>query len=1046
MIFDGPPLDSAPGRQRIRAALLADEAALVRRLAAAAALDNDVLPEITATAGELVRAVRSRPAHGLGIETLLQEYQLDTAEGIALMCLAEALLRIPDADTANRLIRDKLGGADWERHVGSSSSLLVNAATWALALTGRLLREEDQAGLAAALRQVVMRQGEPVMRQAMMTAMRILGRQFVVGRTIDEALARAAEPDGQGTRYSFDMLGEAAHTAEDAARYTEAYRSAIDAIGRASHGRGPVEGPGVSIKLSALHPRYELAQRRRVMAELVPRVIELAEAARRWDIGLTVDAEEVDRLDLSLDVITAAVGDARLAGWSGFGVAVQAYQKRVLPVIDWLVELARAQKTRLMVRLVKGAYWDAEIKRAQERGLAGYPVFTRKSWTDLSYLAAARRLLAAQDCIYPQFATHNAYTLAALHHMADPRAAFEFQRLHGMGEALHAVAAETLAPHRPCRVYGPVGSHEDLLPYLVRRLLENGANTSFVHKISDPATPIARLVEGPMEALARLGPAPHPKIPLPVHLFGPSRRNSSGVDMSDVEALTDLAAKMEERAGAQAWTAAPVIAGATVPGRPVRAMRAPADRDRVVGQVQEATQEDAAAAVGEAATAQERWAKRDAEERAKLLERAADLFEDNRAALMARVVGEAGRTIPDALSEVREAVDFLRYYAAEARRLFAVPLSLPGPTGERNSLALHGRGVFVCISPWNFALSIFTGQIAAALAAGNAVIAKPAPQTPLIAAEAVRLLLAAGIDPGCLHLLPGGADLGGALVSDPRIAGVAFTGSTETGWRINRALAAREAPIATLIAETGGQNAMIVDSSALPEQVVTDALSSAFNSAGQRCSALRVLFVQEEIADKVERMLAGAMAELKVGDPSLLATDVGPVIDERARTTLETHIARLRTAARPIHDGPLPRDLPRGEFVAPVAFGLDTIASLKREVFGPVMHVVRFAGDRLDAVVDAVNATGYGLTLGIHSRIDDTVERICARARVGNIYVNRNVIGAVVGVQPFGGERLSGTGPKAGGPHYLPRFAAERTLTVNTTAAGGNASLVSLED
>jgi len=1044
MIFDGPPLDRAPGRRRIRAALLADEAALVRRLAAAAALDNDVLREITATAGELVRAVRSRPAHGLGIETLLQEYQLDTAEGIALMCLAEALLRIPDADTANRLIRDKLGSADWERHVGSSSSLLVNAATWALALTGRLLREEDQAGLAAALRQVVMRQGEPVMRQAMMTAMRILGRQFVVGRTIDEALARAAEPDG-GARYSFDMLGEAAHTAEDAARYTEAYRGAIDAIGRASHARGPVEGPGVSIKLSALHPRYEFAQRRRVMAELVPRVIALAEAARRWDIGLTVDAEEVDRLDLSLDVIAAVVGDARLGGWSGFGLAVQAYQKRALPVIDWLVELARAQKTRLMVRLVKGAYWDAEIKRAQERSLAGYPVFTRKSWTDLSYLAAARRLLAAQDCIYPQFATHNAYTLAALHHMADPRAAFEFQRLHGMGEALHAVAAETLTPRRPCRVYGPVGSHEELLPYLVRRLLENGANTSFVHKISDPATPIARLVEGPMEALARLGPTPHPKIPLPVHLFGPSRRNSSGIDMSDVEALTDLAAKME-RAGAQAWTAAPVTAGATVPGCPVRAVRAPADRDRVIGEVQDATQEDAAAAVGEAATAQERWAKRDAEERAKLLERAADLFEDNRAALMARVVGEAGRTIPDALSEVREAVDFLRYYAAEARRLFAAPLSLPGPTGERNSLALQGRGVFVCISPWNFALSIFTGQIAAALAAGNAVIAKPAPQTPLIAAEAVRLMLAAGIAPGCLHLLPGGADLGGALVSDPRIAGVAFTGSTETGWRINRALAAREAPIATLIAETGGQNAMIVDSSALPEQVVTDALSSAFNSAGQRCSALRVLFVQEEIADKVERMLAGAMAELKVGDPSLLATDVGPVIDERARTTLEAHIARLRATARPVHDGALPRDLPRGEFVAPVAFGLDTIEMLKREVFGPVMHVVRFAGDRLDAVVDAVNATGYGLTLGIHSRIDDTVERICARARVGNIYVNRNVIGAVVGVQPFGGERLSGTGPKAGGPHYLPRFAAERTLTVNTTAAGGNASLVSLED
>ncbi|MBV8535427.1 MAG: bifunctional proline dehydrogenase/L-glutamate gamma-semialdehyde dehydrogenase PutA, partial [Alphaproteobacteria bacterium] len=702
MIFGRPPLDRDPVRQRIRAVLLADEAALVRRLAAVAALDDEARSDIKATASELVRAVRSRPAHGLGIETLLQEYQLNTAEGIALMCLAEALLRIPDAETANRLIRDKLGGADWERHVGSSSSVLVNAATWALALTGRLLREEDQAGLAATLRQVVMRQGEPVMRQAMMTAMRILGRQFVVGRTIGEALARAAEPDGQGTRYSFDMLGEAAHTAEDAARYTDAYRGAIDAIGRANQGRGPVDGPGVSIKLSALHPRYEFAQRSRVMTELVPRVLELAEAAGRWNIGLTVDAEEVDRLDLSLDVIAAVVGDARLGDWSGFGLAVQAYQKRAVPLVDWLIALARAQKRRLMVRLVKGAYWDAEIKRAQERGLTGYPVFTRKAWTDMSYLAAARRLLAAQDCIYPQFATHNAYTLAAIHHMAEPQATFEFQRLHGMGEALHAVAAELLTPSRPCRVYGPVGSHEDLLPYLVRRLLENGANTSFVHKISDPATPIAKLVEGPMETLALRGPTPHPNIPLPARQFEPARRNSSGFDMSDIEALTDLAAKMQD-AGARAWTSAPVISGAAVPGRPSREVRAPADRDRVIGQVSEATQEDAAAAIGEAVTAQDAWARRDAEQRAKLLERAADLFEDNRATLMARVVGEAGRIIPDALSEVREAVDFLRYYAAEARRLLATPASQPGPTGERNTLALHGRGVFVCISPWNFA-------------------------------------------------------------------------------------------------------------------------------------------------------------------------------------------------------------------------------------------------------------------------------------------------------------------------------------------------------
>lgn len=1046
MIFDDPPLTLEPARQRIRAAFLADEAALVRHLAGEASLDEEQRGRIKQSATQLVNAVRARPRPALGIETLLQEYQLNTAEGIALMCLAEALLRIPDGETANRLIRDKLGGADWERHLGSSSSVLVNAATWALALTGRLLHEEDQAGLAAVLRHVAMRQGEPVMRQAMVAAMRILGRQFVMGRTIEEALTRAAGDEGRGWRHSFDMLGEAAHTAEDASRYAEAYRVAIDAIGRAAGDKGPFDGPGISIKLSALHPRYEFGQRRRVMSELVPRVVELARAARRWQIGLTVDAEEADRLDLSLDVIEAVVSDPELADWPGFGIAVQAYQKRAVPLVNWLVELGRAKSRRFMVRLVKGAYWDAEIKRAQERGLAGYPVFTRKSWTDLSYLAAAQRLLSARDCIYPQFATHNAYTLAAIHGIADAADAFEFQRLHGMGEALHEAAREALRPLRACRVYCPVGSHEDLLPYLVRRLLENGANTSFVHKISDPATPIEKLVEGPMEALAARGPTPHPKIPLPRQLFAPVRRNSAGFDMSDPDALRSMAADMA-RARTEPWLASPVISGGDLaPDRPFRDVREPANRDRSVGQVGEATPADVEAACARAAVAQDSWSRRGVEERARALEHAADLFEQHRAGLMARIIGEAGRTIPDALSEVREAVDFLRYYTAEARRLFAAPLELPGPTGERNTLSLHGRGLFACISPWNFPLSIFTGQVAAALAAGNAVIAKPAEQTPLIAAEAVRLLLAAGIDADVLHLLPGAGDVGAALVRDPRVAGVAFTGSTETARSINRALAARETPIAALIAETGGQNAMIVDSSALPEQVVTDALASAFNSAGQRCSALRVLFLQNEIADKVEHMLAGAIAELRVGDPWQLATDVGPVIDQPALDVLSAHVARLRATARPIYDRQLPPDLPNGTFLAPVAFGLDSIATLHCEVFGPVMHVVRFAGDRLDDVIEAVNATGYGLTLGIHSRIDDTVARICARARVGNIYVNRNVIGAVVGVQPFGGERLSGTGPKAGGPYYLPRFATERTVTVNTTAAGGNASLVSLEE
>ena len=1045
MIFDAPLPNADAGRQRIRDAFIADEAQTVRTAATViglSAADRDVIRD---AATRLVTEVRSRPAPGLGIETLLQEYQLNTAEGIALMCLAEALLRIPDAETANRLIRDKLAAAHWDKHVGHSSSLLVNAATWGLALTGRLLREEDlaEAGLTAALRHIVSRQSEPVMRQAMAAAMRILGRQFVMGRTIEEALDRAADQAQQGWRHSFDMLGEAAHTAEDADRYTASYRAAIEAIGNAAAGRGPVEGPGISIKLSALHPRYEFAQRRRMMSELVPRLGELAAAARRWNIGLTVDAEEADRLDLSLDVIEAVALEPALRDWGGFGLAIQAYQKRVLPLIDWLVGLARRRQGRLMVRLVKGAYWDAEIKRAQERGLGGYPVFTRKSWTDLSYLAAARRLLAAGDLIYPQFATHNAHTLAAVHHMAGERA-FEFQRLHGMGEALHGVAAELLPPRRACRIYCPVGSHEDLLPYLVRRLLENGANTSFVHKVSDPATPLSKVVDDPLDALDTRGPTPHPRIPLPSLLFGETRWNSAGLDFSDVNALNALSAELD-RVRNQHWRAAPVIGG-TIAAAAESEHREPGNHDRVIGSVIEADAAQVEQALARASGAQAGWERRTVAERAAALERAADLFEQNRGALMARIIGEAGRTVPNALSELREAVDFLRYYAVDAQRLFGTGELLPGPTGEKNTLSLHGRGVFVAISPWNFPLSIFTGQIAAALAAGNSVIAKPAGQTPLVAAEAVRLLHEAGIPGDVLALLPGGGEVGARLVQDRRVAGVVFTGSTETAWSINRALAAREAPIAALIAETGGQNAIIVDSSALPEQVVVDALSSAFDSAGQRCSALRLLFLQEGVAPKIERMLAGAMAELKVGDPWLLSTDVGPVIDRRARDTLLGHIERLRATARPVYDGALPADLPRGEFVAPVAFGLDSISALKREVFGPVMHVVRFAGDRMDTVVDAINATGYGLTLGIHSRIDATIEQICGRARVGNIYVNRNVIGAVVGVQPFGGQGLSGTGPKAGGPHYLPRFATERTVTINTTAAGGNASLVSLED
>ena len=1035
-----PRLEAA--RQRLRDAFLADESATVAALAEALALDPQTRAAIAADAMRLVAEVRARPAPTLGIETLLQEYELTTAEGIALMCLAEALLRIPDADTANRLIRDKLAHADWEKHSGNSPSVLVNAATWGLALTGRLLREEELAssGLSAALLRVVARQSEPIMREAMEAAMRVMGRQFVMGRTIDEALKRSGE--SPEWRYSFDMLGEAARTAADATRYLEAYHKAIEAIGRASAGKGPIAANGISIKLSALHPRYEAAQIDRVMKELVPRLLGLAEAAKRWDIGLTVDAEEADRLDLSLDVMAAAVGDPVLGTWSGFGLAMQGYQKRALKLVDWLVELARARERRLMVRLVKGAYWDAEIKRGQERGLAGYPVFTRKSWTDLSYLACARALLAAPDAIYPQFATHNAHTLAAVQRLAGDKGEFEFQRLHGMGESLHRVAGDLLRPARPCRVYCPVGSHEDLLPYLVRRLLENGANTSFVHKISDPRTPMHKVVEDPHDVLAARGPRPHPRIALPRDLYG-DRRNSDGIDFSDtIEAPRLMAAMARARAGA--WRAAPIVGGRVLDG-PSQARYEPANRRSTVGQVVEATPRQADEALAAAQAAQPAWDARGGEARAAILSRAADLFEANQASLMARIVAEAGRTVPDALTEVREAVDFLRYYAAEAGRL-CVTDELVGPTGERNTLALQGRGVFLGISPWNFPLAIFSGQIAAALVTGNAVIAKPAEQTPLVGAEAVRLLHQAGVDPGALHFLPGDGKLGAHLVRDPRVAGVAFTGSTRTAWAINRSLAARDAPIAALVAETGGQNAMIVDSSALPEQVVADVLASSFNSAGQRCSALRVLCLQEDIADKVETMLAGALDELRIGEPQYLSTDVGPVIDAEARTMLENHVVRLRRVARPIRELALAKDLPPGEYVAPSAFGIDSVAFLEGEVFGPVLHVVRYTADRLEAIVDAVHATGFGLTLGIHSRIDETIERIVSRARAGNIYVNRNMIGAVVGVQPFGGQGLSGTGPKAGGPHYLPRFATERTLSVNTTAAGGNASLVSLDD
>jgi RHH-type proline utilization regulon transcriptional repressor/proline dehydrogenase/delta 1-pyrroline-5-carboxylate dehydrogenase len=1037
MLFDTPLPDPSPLRAAIRATYRMDEAACVEERLGQAALPPDALARIAATASELVRTLRDARLRAGGIDAFMNEYELSSEEGVVLMCLAEALLRIPDAETADRLIRDKVGGADWERHLGHSESVFVNASTWALMLTGRMVAMDQATGgrdWRTVLRRLVARSGEPVIRQAVTQAMRIMGRQFVMGRTIEAALERARKSEWRGYTYSYDMLGEAARTMADAERYFEAYCRAVEAIGKAAAGRGPIDGPGMSVKLSALHPRYEFAQADRVMRELVPRLKRIALLARDVDIGLTVDAEEADRFDLSLDVIEAVSADPDLKEWSGLGVVVQAYLKQAAPAIDWLADLARGHGRRLMLRLVKGAYWDAEIKLSQVAGLDGYPVFTRKASTDVSFIACAKQVLGAPDAFYPMFATHNAHTVATVLELAGEGRGFEFQRLHGMGEELYDPLVGAEGRGLRCRVYAPVGNHEELLAYLVRRLLENGANTSFVNRIVDERAPIEEIIADPIARVAGLADKPHPRIPLPARLYGTARRNSRGVDLADPAVLAPLGDAMQ-RALATAWRAEPTGAATAFPGAE-RQVRDPADRRRVVGAVVEATPEGALAALDRARRAWQGWDARPAEARAASLERAADLFEAQGAALMALAVREAGKTVPDAVAELREAVDFLHYYAARARAAFAGPERLPGPLGNVNEIALGGRGVFLCISPWNFPLAIFTGQVSAALAAGNAVLAKPAEQTPLIAAEAVRLMYEAGVPADVLQLLPGdGPAIGGALVADPRVGGVAFTGSTEAARAIHRGLAARDGPIVPLIAETGGQNAMIVDSSALPEQVTRDVLTSAFDSAGQRCSALRVLFVQADIAAKLLDMLTGAMAELRVGDPALLSTDIGPVIDAEAKAMLEAHAVRMAREGRLLYEAPLGAGAETGTFFAPRAYEIDSIGRLEREVFGPILHVVRYQASRMDAVIDAINRTGYGLTVGIHSRIDATVRHIHARLRVGNAYVNRNQIGAIVGVQPFGGEGLSGTGPKAGGPRYLHRFAAERRTAAAAAVA-----------
>jgi RHH-type proline utilization regulon transcriptional repressor/proline dehydrogenase/delta 1-pyrroline-5-carboxylate dehydrogenase len=981
--------------------------ALARELLLDARRSDAAEARIDAQATRLIQAIRAGSGGWGGVEDFLHAYSLSTKEGLALMVLAEALLRVPDAATADRLIEDKLAAGDWNEATGKTGSLLVSASAWTLGMTARVIHPgETPEGILDVL---VKRLGMPAVRAATRQAMRLLGAHFVLGQTIQEALERAGgNPE---FLYSFDMLGEGARTARDAERYFDSYAAAIAAIAaRAGNAVSP-NRPGLSVKLSALHPRFEAVSRQRVLQELSPRLLDLARSAKQHDLNLTIDAEEADRLELTLDVIARVLPDSSLRDWDGFGLAVQAYQKRAPAVIAWLHEAAKALGRRLTVRLVKGAYWDTEVKRAQERGLPDYPVFTRKPMTDLCYLACMRQLLAARPQLYPQIATHNALTVASTIEDAGGVEGYEFQRLHGMGEALYDELRAEM-PEVICRVYAPVGGHRDLLAYLVRRLLENGANSSFVAAAADSAVPISTILRRPQSWIGSAEHARHPKIPLPRDLYAPSRKNSAGVEFGERAALDSLLKEVAARANKLPTPPAPV--------RPEAAISA----------------------------AQSAFAARSAtpvETRAGILDDAADLLEQDRGRFIALLQQEGGKTLDDALAEVREAADLCRYYAADARRSL-VPESMPGPTGESNQLRYRGRGVFACISPWNFPLAIFLGQIAAALVAGNAVVAKPAEQTPRIAGEAVRLLRRAGIPEGVIELVPGDGKVGAALVAGRDIAGVAFTGSTEVGWAINRALAAKDGPIVPLIAETGGINAMIVDATALPEQVTDDVVASAFRSAGQRCSALRLLCLQEDVAEPMTAMIAGAAAQLQLGDPADPATHVGPVIDAESKSRLDGWIARMQQQGRVRFRWDEARPLPDGLFVPPAIIKLETPRDLKEEVFGPILHVVHWRAGEMQTLLNDIAANGTALTLGIHSRIDAVATGIAARLPHGNVYVNRNMIGAVVGTQPFGGNGLSGTGPKAGGPNYLRRFVNEQVVSINTAAAGGNASLLAQEE
>ncbi|WP_265040972.1 bifunctional proline dehydrogenase/L-glutamate gamma-semialdehyde dehydrogenase PutA [Wolbachia endosymbiont (group A) of Calamotropha paludella] len=1035
-------------RKRLQGFYRTDEKSYIRYLVEKAELSADSKNRIYNIAKQVIEKIKHNKLSI--VDSFMQQYSLSNDEGIALMCLAESLLRIPDDYTIDELIKDKIANQEWSKYLGYSSSLFVNASTWSLMIGSSILRDnEGDSKFYYAISKLLKNLGEPIIRKAVKQAMSMLGNHFVVGETIEEALRYAKLDDNSKFLYSFDMLGEAAHTTEDAEEYFNSYMHSIKAIGESTEINDCFKSHGISIKLSALHPRYEFSQFGRIAGEIFTKVLELCREAKKYNISLCIDAEETERLEISLILFEQLRLDESLSEWEGLGLAVQAYQKLALSVLDFVEDVAIRSKHKIMVRLVKGAYWDSEIKCTQELGLNDYSVFTRKSYTDVSYLVCAQKLLSKPNSFYPCFGTHNVYTFASIMELADKNhPGFEFQRLHGMAKDLYDYAMSELATNVSCRVYAPVGEHSDLLPYLIRRLLENGANSSFVNQISDPNVKIDELISDPLEKAINFNYEPHPGIPLPQDILGPERKNSLGMDISDSVIVSQFADDIKGFSEKK-WQVGPIIDGkALFDNAEFIEVVNPAHLENVIGEVSSATSDQALNALEIAHSAFAKWQNVSAEERAKCLEKAADLLEERMKELIYILIVEAGKILSDAIAEVREAIDFLRYYAMIAKNELSDWKKLPGPTGEDNFIFFEGRGVFLCISPWNFPLAIFIGQVSAALAAGNAVLAKPAEQTPIIAYEAVKILHEAGISKNVLHLIPGdGGYLGKILVPDNRISGVAFTGSTQTAQIINRMLANRDGPIVPFIAETGGLNAMIVDSSALLEQVAMDVLLSAFRSSGQRCSALRVLFIQEDIAEKQIKMICGAAQELKIGDPIQLSTDIGPIIDKASIDMLTQHTQKMSEDkdSNLLFKVPMDANSHNGYFFPPYIYEIQKISQLKQEVFGPILHIIRFNKSQLNEVISDINSTGYGLTFSLQSRIQSQIDTISKKISVGNVYINRNQIGAAVGIQPFGGRGLSGTGPKAGGPHYLQRFSTEKVVSVNTTAFGGNTTLMCLD-